>query len=424
MRICSKRPARKQAKVAAKGIFPASASPAATPTMFPSAMPSWKKRSGYRSAKALVLVELARSASSTTIRSSVAPRRASARPKATRVASAMARDLLEGARRLLGGGGLPVPRRLPLHERHPLALHGVRDEEPRAAAAPGLVERLDHLREIVAVGDHAHVPVEAAPLLGERFGIHDLLDRAVELDLVVVEDDDQLFGLVLAGRHRGLPHLPRLRLAVAEQAEDAPPVAVQAARERHAERERKPLAEGAGGGLDPGERHAVGVTLEAAPELAERRELGDRELAGLGQRRVHDRHPVALGDDEAVALGPGGITLAAAERVEEEDGHDLGGRERAARVPRAGGGDHTDHVLAEPPRDGREPRHFLGGPRHHARPAGWTTIRCMPGRSPFELRAKVMLHAADGRGGSGSGWCPPSGPAPLSSVPPSPQNIS
>src|SRR5437899_2304045 len=236
--------------------------------MFPSAMPSWKKRSGYRSAKALVLVELARSASSTTIRSSVAPRRASARPKATRVASAMARDLLEGARRLLGGGGLPVPRRLPLHERHPLALHGVRDEEPRAAAAPGLVERLDHLREIVAVGDHAHVPVEAAPLLGERLGIHDLLDRAVELDLVVVEDDDQLFGLVLAGRHRGLPHLPRLRLAVAEQAEDAPPVAVQAGCHRSTSRGREHRAVGSRGGLSPWYRRPVAVTLASAPDRA------------------------------------------------------------------------------------------------------------------------------------------------------------
>src|SRR5947199_3975530 len=192
MRICSKRPARKQAKVAAKGIFPASASPAATPTMFPSAMPSWKKRSGYRSAKALVLVELARSASSTTIRSSVAPRRASARPKATRVASAMVRDLLQGARRLLGGGGLPVPRRLPLHERDPLPLHGVREEEPRPAAASRHVERVDHLRQVVAVGDHAHVPVEAAPLLGQRLGVHDLLDRPVELHLVVVEHDGQV----------------------------------------------------------------------------------------------------------------------------------------------------------------------------------------------------------------------------------------
>src|SRR3989442_10537497 len=174
MRICSKRPARKQAKVAAKGIFPASASPAATATMFPSAMPSWKKRSGYRSANALVLVELARSASSTTIRSSVAPRRASARPKATRVASAMPRDLLEGARRLLGGGGLPVPRRLPLHERHPLALHGVRDQEPRPAAAPRPLERPDHLPEIVAGGDHAHRAGGSGPLLRERLRVPDV----------------------------------------------------------------------------------------------------------------------------------------------------------------------------------------------------------------------------------------------------------
>src|SRR5262245_44329537 len=97
------------------------------PTMFPSAMPTWKKRSGKRSAKALVLVELARSASSTTMRES-SPRRARARPKATRVASATG-DLRECALRFLGGGRLPVPCRLPLHERHALSLHRVGDDD-------------------------------------------------------------------------------------------------------------------------------------------------------------------------------------------------------------------------------------------------------------------------------------------------------
>src|SRR6185503_15700224 len=153
-RICSKRPARKQAKLAAKGIFPASASPAATPTMFPSAMPSWKKRVGYLSANAFVLVELARSASSTTMRSS-APTRASARPNEARVASAMSGDLLERALRLLRGRRLPVPRRRALHERHALALDGVRDDEPRPDAARRFrrhrIERLDHLLQVVPV---------------------------------------------------------------------------------------------------------------------------------------------------------------------------------------------------------------------------------------------------------------------------------
>jgi hypothetical protein len=57
---------RKLAKELAKGISPVVAMPAAMPARLASAMPTFRKRSGKALAKPLVLVDLERSASSTT----------------------------------------------------------------------------------------------------------------------------------------------------------------------------------------------------------------------------------------------------------------------------------------------------------------------------------------------------------------------
>src|SRR5437868_3526829 len=86
MRRVSKRPVTKQAKEQQKGTFPASASPAAVPTMFASAMPISKKRDANFLANASDLVLLDKSASSTTTLGYFSPALTSASPKASRVA--------------------------------------------------------------------------------------------------------------------------------------------------------------------------------------------------------------------------------------------------------------------------------------------------------------------------------------------------
>ena len=88
MRIVSKRPTMKQANEQAKGMRPVSASPAPTPIMFDSAIPRLNARAGYFFAKFTVMVDFDRSASSVTIRSSLAPRSRSASPNAARLALA------------------------------------------------------------------------------------------------------------------------------------------------------------------------------------------------------------------------------------------------------------------------------------------------------------------------------------------------
>jgi hypothetical protein len=204
--------------------------------------------------------------------------------------------------------------------------------------------------------------------LDQRLEVHDVLHEPVELDLVVVDDRDEAGDAVLARGHGRLPHLPRLHLAVAEETEDAVRIAVEPAGERHAERDREALPERARRGLDPGQRDAIRVPLEAAPELAERLQLGLGQLARLRQRGVQRRDAVALRHDEAITAGPRRVAGAPPERVEDEGGDDLGRGQRAAGMPRAGGGDHADHVLAQLPRDRLQAldHALLGHPRHRA----------------------------------------------------------
>ena len=128
--------------------------------------------------------------------------------------------------------------------------------------------------------------------------------------------------------------------------------AVQPPGERVAEREREAHAERAGGHLDAGRLLHDGVALELAAELAERHQVFDREVAGLGQRPVDHRRGVALADDEAVAVGPEGVLRVVAHDAEVERGGDLDGGEGAAGVAGVGGGDHLHDVPADALRDG------------------------------------------------------------------------
>ena len=87
MRSCSKPLFITNAeKLETNGILPASASPAPMPTMLASAMPQEKKRSGNSLAKYVVMVDLERSASQTTMSLFSRPSSTSVRPKASRVA--------------------------------------------------------------------------------------------------------------------------------------------------------------------------------------------------------------------------------------------------------------------------------------------------------------------------------------------------
>src|SRR5438552_3163560 len=137
-----------------------------------------------------------------------------------------AEDLADRADRLGGLRRLAVPLGVVLHERDPLALDGVgHDERRRPPGGLRLIERFVDVVHVVPV-DLEDGPAERLPLRHDRLEVHDLRHEVVELDFVVVEDHaevvERTVGLAeLRPRHRRLPHLAFLGLAVAEDAVDA-----------------------------------------------------------------------------------------------------------------------------------------------------------------------------------------------------------
>src|SRR5438876_724196 len=134
-----------------------------------------------------------------------------------------AEDLADRADRLGGLRRLAVPLGVVLHERDPLALDGVgHDERRRPPGGLCLIERFVDVVHVVPV-DLEDGPAERLPLRHDRLEVHDLRHEVVELDLVVVEDHaevvERTVGLAeLRPRHRRLPHLAFMGLAVAADA--------------------------------------------------------------------------------------------------------------------------------------------------------------------------------------------------------------
>src|SRR5579884_2583465 len=353
--------------------------------MFCSATPTLKKRSGYRAAKSTVRLALPRSAVSTTTRGSRSHRSASSSP-ATNAGIVLASIPMAVAWSLSPVVPLAVPRKTPLiscpelcsrvasamrtsgHERlkapldlrddvvvvgalevadmplgvalHPLhaaALDRVGDDQLGRGVIGGVegVEDIEDRIEVVAV-DGVDPPAEALKALGERLEAHDRLGLAVDREVVAIDDADERAELELVGRHRGLPDLALVELAVAHQAVDAEGAALHAGAERHADAHRQAVAERARAEVDPGDLAHVRVVAEGAVEPGIVLEQRGVEEPDVGQDRVEADAGVTLAEDEAVTVGPAGLLGPVAQLRVVERGEQLGGRERAGVVAGAG----------------------------------------------------------------------------------------
>ena len=76
----------------------------------------------------------------------------------------------------------------------------------------------------------------------------------------------------------------------------------------------------------PGVQAGVGVPLEAAAELAQGGQLLPGEITQAGQDGIERRGAVALGEDEAVPVGPAEIAGPGAHLGKEQGHQDVGGR--------------------------------------------------------------------------------------------------
>ena len=115
------------------------------------------------------------------------------------------------------------------------------------------------------------------------------------------------------------------------------------------------------------------MPLQVAAEPAQTLQVIPRKVAGLGQAGVKGRRRVPLGEDETVAILPGGIARVMAHLVKIENRQHVDGRQAAAGMPRAGGIEHLEYFHAQVPggvgqfADGLVSQHggnlsFLAGP--------------------------------------------------------------
>ena len=195
-------------------------------------------------------------------------------------------------------------------------------------------------RRVLAVLDTLGVPA-----VGVEAGQHVLRPGhrggAVELDVVVVVERDQLAQPEVAGEAGGLGGDALLEVAIG--AEGVGPVVDDlvagpvelggqpALGDGHAHRVGEALAQRAGGGLDARGHAELGVARRARAHLAEALELLERQVvAGEVEHRVEEHAGVAGAEHEAVAVEPVGRRGGVLEELRPEH---VGHRRRAHGRP-------------------------------------------------------------------------------------------
>ena len=259
-----------------------------------------------------------------------------------------------------------------------------RTEADRGAAADqrGLVGSLQcgvdgglDLDRVVAVDVAHHLPAIGLEAGGRVVG-EPAVGVAVDGDLVVVPEADQLAQSPGAGERGGLVRDAFHQAAVAHEDEGAVidegvAFTVEALRQqllgqREADRIREALAQRAGGGFHARGLVALRVAGGLAVQLAEVLQLLQRQVvAGQVQQRVLQHRAVAVGQDETVAVEPVRVRRAVAVVVVPQHFGDVGHAHGHAGMAGIGGlyrvgGEETDGVgeLA------------AGGRRHGSRSGG------------------------------------------------------
>ena len=209
---------------------------------------------------------------------------------------------------------------------------------------------------------------------------------AVDGDVVVVVHHDQVPEPQVAGQRGRLVADALLEAAVAGDGEGvvvldvgAEAGAELALGDGHADGVGEPLAERPGRHLDAGGVAALGVARRAGPPLAEAPQVVQLEAeAAQEQQRVLEDRGVAVGEDEAVAVGPGRVGRVEAHDAAEQ--HVTERRERHGRPLVAGRGgqrrvhgdpaDEVDGLLIELGREGRHRGQGTRRPRATTHPDG------------------------------------------------------
>ena len=215
------------------------------------------------------------------------------------------------------------------------------------------------LERVAVVGDLAEVldvPAVRREALADVVGRGELR-RAVDRDAVVVEHDVEAAESEVAGERRRLVADALHEAAVAGDRPDvvvderrAEAVAQEALGDGHADAFAKPWPSGPGRDLDAHRVPGLGVARRQRVERTERLEVVEIEaVAAQVEHRVLQDRRVAVGQDEAVAVGPrrvGRVVLhdPAVEHVGERGERHGGALVPALGVERSIHGEATDDV--------------------------------------------------------------------------------
>ena len=194
----------------------------------------------------------------------------------------------------------------------------------------------------VAVDVFDHVPAVGLEA-GGGVVVEPAVGVAVDGDVVVVVEHDQLAQLERAGQRAGLVRDAFHQAAVAGEhpgvvIDDVVLVGVVAGGQqffgqRHADAIGQALPQRAGGGFHARRVLALGVARRHGMELAEVLELFHRQVvAGQVQHAVEQHRAVTVGDDEAVAVPPVGVGRVVLVVVVEEHFGDVGHAHGHTRV--------------------------------------------------------------------------------------------
>ena len=260
------------------------------------------------------------------------------------------------------------PERRAVHARGALLVGAVADGRAHldhgglGALGLGGLDRLLQPRQVrVAVLHLEHLPavrlVPLAHVLGERE-----LGAAVDGDVVVVVEHDERAEAEVARERGGLARDPLLQAPVAADHEGVVLHHVEALAvegrggvrlpQRHAHGIGEALPQRAGGHLDAHGVLVLRVARRLRVHLAELLQVVDRQLVpGQMEHRVEQRARVAVGEDEAVPVGPLGVSRVVVHDVLPEHVRDRRAAHRRARVARVGllhnvGAEHADVVDA------------------------------------------------------------------------------
>ena len=245
--------------------------------------------------------------------------------------------------------GLAVPAFAVLDLRKTPALAGAGHDDGRLVAAQvaRLGQRLVDGGQVVAVDDE-DPGAERGRAGGVGVQVPAQLGGAALAEPVDVDDRDQVGQLVVRGLVQGLPDRALGHLAVAAQDPDPVGQLVQVlAGQRHAHAVGQPLAQRAGGHVDPGQhRGRVAFQPGAEPPVP-----GHQLLVGDHPDRLVDRvqqgRGVPLGEDQMVVGRVTRVVPVVAEVPADQDGHQVGGGHAGGRVPGPGRGARADRVDAQ-----------------------------------------------------------------------------